>query len=159
EILEALIVHGVRPTPETPPELARNYVRDLYKYEIRALRERYLRGEFPKQEYSDRVEALRRSYPELAYPSRLWVLCQRLAPPPGTEPGTGAWHRSLALELGTGAWHWSLAPAPGTGAWHWSLALEPGTGAWHWSLALEPGTDAWHRSLLHIATLVLRAWR
>jgi len=73
DVLEALWRHGIQPTPRTDPELARNFVSDLYKYEIRRLRERYLRREFPKQEYSDRVEALRRSYPVLARPARLWV--------------------------------------------------------------------------------------
>jgi len=74
DILEALWRHGVQPTPASDPELVRGYVRDLYKYEIRVLRERYMRKEFPKQEYSDRVDALRRSYPVLALPARLWVI-------------------------------------------------------------------------------------
>ena len=74
DILHGLLVHGVRPTPHTHPELVRNYVRDLYKYEIRRLRERYMRREFPKQEYSDRVDALRRAYPVLALPARLWLV-------------------------------------------------------------------------------------
>jgi hypothetical protein len=74
DILEALWRHGVQPTPHTNPELVRAFVRDLYKYEIRALRERYLRGEFPKGEYWTRVDALRRAYPVLALPARLWVV-------------------------------------------------------------------------------------
>ena len=74
EILDALWRHGVHPTPHTDPERVRAYVRDLYKYEIRALRERYLRHEFPKTEYWQRVDDLRRSYPVLALPARLWVL-------------------------------------------------------------------------------------
>jgi len=65
-VLAQLLVHGVRPTEHTSPQLVRDYVRDLYKYEIRRLRERYMRGEFPKIEYAHRVDALRRSYPELA---------------------------------------------------------------------------------------------
>jgi hypothetical protein len=65
-VLAALLVHGVKPTSHTPPELVRDYVRDLYKFEIRRLRARYLRHEFAKAEYSERVEALRRSYPVLA---------------------------------------------------------------------------------------------
>ena len=73
EILDALWRHGVQPKPSTDPELVRSFVRDLYKYEIRRLRERYIRREFPKQEYSNRVDALRSSYPVLAWPSRLWV--------------------------------------------------------------------------------------
>lgn len=74
DVLSALWRHGVQPTPRTDPELVRAYVRDLYKYEIRKLRERYLRSEFPKQEYWDRVDALRRTYPVLALPARLWVV-------------------------------------------------------------------------------------
>lgn len=66
DVLLALERHGVRPTSRTAPELVRGYVRELYKYEIRALRERYLRKEFQKQEYADRVDRLRRSYPVLA---------------------------------------------------------------------------------------------
>jgi hypothetical protein len=66
DVLAALQVHGVKPTPHTRPELVREYVRDLYKFEIRRLRGRYLRREFPKAEYSERVDALRRQYPVLA---------------------------------------------------------------------------------------------
>ena len=72
-VLEALLVHGVIPTPHTNPERVRDYVRDLYKYEIRRLRERYLRKEFPKQEYWLRVDALRRQYPVLALRAVDWV--------------------------------------------------------------------------------------
>ena len=73
DVLNALLVHGVRPTDHTPPELVRGYLRDLYKYEIRKLRDRYIRGEFPKQEYSDRVERLRKTYPVLSLVARDWV--------------------------------------------------------------------------------------
>jgi hypothetical protein len=74
DILDALWRHGIQPKPTTDPELVRAYVRDLYKYEIRRLRERYMSGEFPKTEYSTRVDALRRRYPVLALPARLWVI-------------------------------------------------------------------------------------
>ena len=57
--------HGVRPLPHTPPERVREYVRDLYKFEIRRLRDRMIRQEFPKREYAARVDALRREYPVL----------------------------------------------------------------------------------------------
>ncbi len=66
DVLRHLLVHGVRPTPHTSPQLVRDFVRDLYKYEIRVLRERYMRREFPKAEYAERVDALRRRYPVLA---------------------------------------------------------------------------------------------
>ena len=73
DVLARLIAHGVRPTDRTPPEFVRGFVRDLYKYEIRRLRERYLRREFPKLEYSVRVDALRRQYPVLALRARDWL--------------------------------------------------------------------------------------
>ena len=77
DILEHLLRHGVRPTDHTSPRLVRNFVRDLYKYEIRCLRERYLRRDFPKIEYASRVDDLRRRYPVLALQPRDFV-----------EPGT-----------------------------------------------------------------------
>ena len=73
DVLAQLLVHGVRPTEHTPPQLVRDYVRDLYKYEIRRLRDRYVSGEFPKIEYASRVDALRRSYPELALVPREFI--------------------------------------------------------------------------------------
>jgi hypothetical protein len=73
DVLAQLWRHGVQPTAHTPPDLVRDYVRDLYKYEIRRLRERYVRGEFPKAEYSTRVDALRRQYPVLGLHARQWV--------------------------------------------------------------------------------------
>jgi hypothetical protein len=73
DVIEQLLVHGVRPTAHTRPELVRDFVRDLYKYEIRCLRERYLRREFEKQEYAGRVDHLRRRYPVLALQAREFV--------------------------------------------------------------------------------------
>ena len=73
DILDRLCGHGVRPTERTPPELVRDFVRDLYKYEIRRLRERYMRKEFAKLEYASRVDALRRQYPVLALRARDWL--------------------------------------------------------------------------------------
>jgi len=66
DVLDALERHGVKPTPATNPELVREFVNDLYCYELRALRARLLRGEFPKQTYADRVIALRNKYSVLA---------------------------------------------------------------------------------------------
>lgn len=69
DVLEHLLQHGIRPTEQTRPGLVRDFVRDLYKYEIRCLRERYMRREFPKVAYAGRVDALRRRYPVLALKS------------------------------------------------------------------------------------------
>lgn len=65
-VLAELARHGVVPRPHTPPSLVREYVRELYKYEIKRLRARLLNSEFPKAEYAGRVDALRRQYPVLA---------------------------------------------------------------------------------------------
>jgi hypothetical protein len=73
DVLEHLLRHGVRPTSRTPPGLVRDFVRDLYKYEIRCLRERYLRREFEKVEYAGRVDALRRRYMVLSLHAREFV--------------------------------------------------------------------------------------
>lgn len=73
DVLRELERHGVKPTPTTSPELVREFVRELYKYEIRRLRERMLRQDFPRAEYSARVDALRRQYPVLALLPRQFV--------------------------------------------------------------------------------------
>ena len=73
DVLIDLWRHGVHPNPDTPPELVRNFVRDLYKYEIRRLRERYLRREFSKPTYAILVDTLRRQYPVLALTANQWV--------------------------------------------------------------------------------------
>ena len=73
EVIEQLSRHGVHPTASTDPQFVRNYVRDLYKYEIRQLRARYLQRQFPKAEYWIRVDALRRQYPVLALRAEDWL--------------------------------------------------------------------------------------
>ena len=78
DVLEQLLRHGVRPTDRTRPGLVRDFVRDLYKYEIRSLRDRYLRRDFPKKEYAGRVDALRQRYIVLALHAREFVEGQSL---------------------------------------------------------------------------------
>jgi hypothetical protein len=73
DVLAHLLVHGICPTERTSPQLVRDFVRDLYKYEIRCLRERYLARDFPKIEYAGRVDDLRRRYPVLALQAREFV--------------------------------------------------------------------------------------
>jgi hypothetical protein len=68
DILDALAAHGVCPTPHTAPELVHEFVRDLYRFEIRRLRGRLLQGEFPRREYAGRVIELRKRY---------WITAQR----------------------------------------------------------------------------------
>jgi hypothetical protein len=74
DVLEAVAGHGVRPTAATRPELVREFVSDLYRFEIRRLRGRFLAGDFPKSEYGARVDALRRRYPVLSLRAREWLV-------------------------------------------------------------------------------------
>lgn len=65
--------HGVRPTTETPPEFIRDYINDLYLYEIRALRESLLAGLVARADYASRVAELRTRYPILSLPLKYWT--------------------------------------------------------------------------------------
>jgi hypothetical protein len=62
EVLERLAAHGLVPRASTPPELVHEQVSDLYRYELRRMRDRLLRREFAKHEYFDRIVELRRRY-------------------------------------------------------------------------------------------------
>ena len=74
EVLDELAAHGLRPGPDTPPQLLRDALGDLYKYEIKVLRARLLAGTFPKDEYAGRVIELRRRYPLLSIPVQIWTV-------------------------------------------------------------------------------------
>jgi hypothetical protein len=73
ELLAALLALGLRPTPETPPARVKEHVNDLYRYELRKLRDRLVRREIAKTGYSDRVIELRRRYWMLSVPLHLWA--------------------------------------------------------------------------------------
>ena len=66
DVLDKLEAHGIRPRSTTPPEVVHDFVNDLYRYELRELRDRLRRGEFPKHTYFDRVVTLRSKYSVLA---------------------------------------------------------------------------------------------
>ena len=83
DILDQLWQHGVQPTAATRPELVRGFVSDLYRYEIRRLRDRLLRNEFPKPEYYGRVEELRNRYRVLALQPAEWITDCPSRPPTG----------------------------------------------------------------------------
>ena len=73
EVLDALARHGLAPAPGTAPLTLRDALNDLYRYEIRRLRGRLLRGEFPKSEYIGHVLDLRRKYLLLSMPVGEWT--------------------------------------------------------------------------------------
>jgi hypothetical protein len=72
-IVEALSKHGVHPTAATPPELVHEFVSDLYRYELRRLRDRLTAGEFPKNMYFGHVVDLRRLYPLVSLTPRQFL--------------------------------------------------------------------------------------
>ena len=81
EILEALAAHGLRPAAATTPGRLRDAVRDLYRYEIKALRSALLDGRIVKRDYAGHVVELRKRYWLLSLPTELWTV-----PVEGTPP-------------------------------------------------------------------------
>jgi hypothetical protein len=78
EVLDALAAHGLRPKADTPPARLREQINDLYRHEIRALRDRCRAGEFPVPELAPRVVELRKRYLLLSIPMERWLA----EPPP-----------------------------------------------------------------------------
>jgi hypothetical protein len=76
EVLEELGRHGLAPAAETRPPELRAQINDLYRIEIRALRDRCRAGEFAVRDLPSRVVELRKRYLLLSIPMDLW-----------TEPG------------------------------------------------------------------------
>jgi hypothetical protein len=70
DVLEQLAAHGIRPTPATPPERVHEFVNDLYRYELRRLRDRLRMRDIAKPEYYAHVLEVRRRYPLLS--QKLW---------------------------------------------------------------------------------------
>jgi hypothetical protein len=74
DVLHQLQRHGVLPTSSTPPELVHEFVSDLYRYELRRLRARLIRGEIARQDYFAHVVDLRRKYPLVSLKPRQWLI-------------------------------------------------------------------------------------
>jgi hypothetical protein len=72
EVVEELARHGLSPKPGTPAELLREQINDLYRFEIRQLRDRCRAGEFTTRELPGRVVELRRRYLLLSIPTAQW---------------------------------------------------------------------------------------
>ena len=72
-VLEQLWNHGVHPHATTDPDVVHEFVSDLYRYELRRLRDRLRRREIAKAGYYDKVVELRRKYPLVSMKSRDWV--------------------------------------------------------------------------------------
>ena len=72
-VLEALAAHGLVPRADTPPRILRDAVNDLYRHEIRRLRDQCRAGEIPVKELAARVVLLRRRDLLLSTPLALWT--------------------------------------------------------------------------------------
>jgi hypothetical protein len=73
ELLAALAALGIVPAPHTPPARVKEAVNDLYRYELRTLRDKLVRKEIPRTGYSDRVIRLRGRYWMLSLPLAHWA--------------------------------------------------------------------------------------
>lgn len=74
EVLEELAEHGLAPRGDTPLALLRGQISDLYRVEIRKLRDQCRAGLFPVSELAPRVVQLRRRYLLLSIPTAQWVV-------------------------------------------------------------------------------------
>jgi hypothetical protein len=73
-VLDELARHGLVPKPGTPPEKLREQINDLYRIEIRKLRDRCRAGEFSTRDLPGRVIELRKRYVLLSIPIAHWTL-------------------------------------------------------------------------------------
>lgn len=73
EILAQLADHGVMPRSTHSPDLVHDFLNDLYRYELRRLRDRLRRREIVKAHYYDHVVEVRRRYPLLALKPWQWT--------------------------------------------------------------------------------------
>jgi hypothetical protein len=76
EILSVLAGHGLQPRADTPLALLREQINDLYRVEIRKLRDRCRAGEFPTTELASRVVELRKRYVLLSIPIERWLVAE-----------------------------------------------------------------------------------
>ena len=72
-MLDELLRHGIAPDAETPPEVAHQFVNDLYLIEIRSLRDKMRAGHIAKDDYAKLVSELRDRYPVLSLPVKFWA--------------------------------------------------------------------------------------
>jgi hypothetical protein len=86
DILAQLIEHGIRPAAGTRPALVFRFLNDLYRYELRRLKQRRAETQIASQEYAAHVVALRHRYPLVSVPVRFW-----------TVPGTPADPEDVSL--------------------------------------------------------------
>ena len=93
EFIDALAGFGLAPTTGTPPPLVRDAVNDLYRYELRRLRDGLRSGRVEKVGYHDAVIAIRKRYWLLTLALPAWEkICAPGAAPdilPSAAPDPG----------------------------------------------------------------------
>jgi hypothetical protein len=72
ELRDALATLGFAPRADTPPAFVRAAVDELYKFELRRLRDHHRAGTIAKADFSDLVVRLRKKYWMLTLPERAW---------------------------------------------------------------------------------------
>jgi hypothetical protein len=72
ELLEVLASFGLAPRGDSEPAMVRDALSDLYRYELRRLRDRLLAHQLVKGDYVDRVVALRKAYWPLTLMPHAW---------------------------------------------------------------------------------------
>jgi hypothetical protein len=73
ELAAALAEFGLAPTEHTEPLLVRDALNDLYRYELRRLRDHLLAGAIAKPDYVGIVIALRKKYWPLSMLPEVWL--------------------------------------------------------------------------------------
>jgi hypothetical protein len=82
DLLDILLTFGLAPTPDTPPRLVRDALNDLYRYEIRRLRQRLLDKEVVRADYAGLVVQLRKKYWPLSLTPDGWERLASRSPGP-----------------------------------------------------------------------------
>ena len=90
ELRAALGGLGLAPRSATPPSVVRDALNDLYRYELRRMREALRAGAIPKADYIGLVVALRKKYWPLTLPLDAWErICRGDADARGADPAIG----------------------------------------------------------------------
>jgi len=83
ELLAALGAFGLAPRETTPPEVVRDALNDLYRFELRRMRDRLRAGHIAAADYHGLVVALRKKYWPLSLTLDAW---HRICGPADPDP-------------------------------------------------------------------------
>ena len=85
ELAEALGLFGLAPSGATPPALVRDALNELYRYELRRLRDDYVAKRIAKPDYLAHVVVLRKKYWPLTLQLPAW---EKICRPTVSEPSS-----------------------------------------------------------------------